>query len=79
MKTNILEIIRDLLSTRGPQSFSQILHGVRTQCQDVFGLEEAHRQVKAHIAYLVSLQLVIEQSDEFGVVYGHSQEITESR
>lgn len=69
MSNNILEVIRELLDARGPQSFSQILHEVRTQCQSFSGLEEAHRQVKAHIAYLVSLQSVIEQSDEFGIVY----------
>ena len=72
MNNNILEVIRELLDACGPQSFSQILHEVRTQCQGVSELEDAHRQVKAHIAYLVSLRSVIEQSDEFGVVYGHS-------
>jgi hypothetical protein len=71
VNNNILEVIRELFDACGPQSFSQILHAVRTQCHDFSELEEAHRQVKAHIAYLMSLRSVIEQSDEFGIVYGH--------
>jgi hypothetical protein len=71
MNSNILETIRNLFDACGPQSFSQILHEVRTQCQGINELEEAHRQVKAHLDYLVSLRSVIEQNDEFGIVYGH--------
>jgi hypothetical protein len=71
VNNDILEVIHELFGACGPQSFSQILHEVRTQCRGVSELEEAHRQVKAHIAYWVSLRSVIEQSDEFGIVYGH--------
>lgn len=71
VSSNILEVIRELLNASGPQSFSQILRAVRNQCQGAGNLEEAHRQVKAHLAYLMSLQSVIEQNDGFGIVYNH--------
>jgi hypothetical protein len=69
MNNKILEIIRELIEACGPQSFSEIFHEVRTQC-DVSGLKETHCQVKAHLVYLVSLRTLVECNDDFGVVYG---------
>jgi hypothetical protein len=69
MNNSILRAIRELIDACGPQSFSQILHEVRTQCV-VNGLEDAHSQVKAHLVYLTSLHVLVECSDDFGIVYG---------
>ncbi len=71
LNENILKTIRELFDACGAQSFSEILYEVRTQCVGVDSLEEAHKQVKVHLAYLISLGSVCESKDEFGIVYGH--------
>jgi hypothetical protein len=67
---SILGAILSLIAACGPQSFSAILHEVRTQCQGVDGLKDSHSQTKAHLAHLISLRSIVSQSDDLGIVYG---------
>lgn len=70
MNAFTLEVIRDNFAALGPQSFSDILHEVRTQCPGVDGLAQSYDHTKEHLEYLLSLGSVVKQSDEFGIVYG---------
>jgi hypothetical protein len=68
----ILAAIRELIEACGAQSFAQINYEVRTQC-DV-NLEDAANITKAALSYLVSLKVLVCQSDEFGTAWGHESD-----
>ena len=68
-------VIRKAIDAYGACSFATLHNKARHQVVGCHSLSESHRTCKEAIAHLISLGILFEQNDEFGIVYGYESDI----